>query len=263
VTWIIRIHSETPFISGEGNAIDWIFKYSKYRNIVISANSERMCDELSNITGKDIVYLPNYYSLPCVEYDYPIKRDTIDIGCFGAIRPFKNHLLQAMAAIKFADDKGLRLRFHINVNRIEGKGEPVLKNIRGLFENRADHELVEHYWSSHAEFIELIKTIDIGMQVSFSETFNIVAADFVSNGKPIVVSKEINWASRISYADPTSFNSMVCALKRVWMLRHIYAQILNEFGLARYNKKSEKIWLNYLANSTDIFDTIVPWENYF
>jgi hypothetical protein len=64
VNWIIRLHSEIPFISNEGNAIDWIFKYSemseKYK-IKIAPNTQKMYDDLKNIGVKNLVFLPNYY----------------------------------------------------------------------------------------------------------------------------------------------------------------------------------------------------------
>ena len=41
VKWIIRIHSETPFLSNEGVGIGWISEYPKYDNVYLSFNSKR------------------------------------------------------------------------------------------------------------------------------------------------------------------------------------------------------------------------------
>jgi hypothetical protein len=57
--------------------------------------------------------------------------------------------------------------------------------------------------------------MDICMQVSFSETFNIVSADSVVNAVPIVVSKEVTWATNHCVADPTDSGSIVDALNNV------------------------------------------------
>ena len=35
VTWILRLHSEMPFMAGEGMAMNWIGEYSKIRNMRI------------------------------------------------------------------------------------------------------------------------------------------------------------------------------------------------------------------------------------
>ena len=116
------------------------------------------------------------------------KKDTINIAVFGAIRPLKNHLIQAISAIQFANEEGLKLYFHINGTRIENNGDPVLKNLRELFEGQEKHELVEHCWMEHDKFVELLQSMDICMQVSFSETYNIVTADAVNGLVPVVVS---------------------------------------------------------------------------
>ena len=67
-----------------------------------------------------------------------------NVGCFGAIRPMKNHLMQAVAAIEFANRNNLTLRFHVNAGRIESNGNNSIKNVRALFEHLPDNELVEH-----------------------------------------------------------------------------------------------------------------------
>lgn len=185
VKWVIRLHSDTPFLANEGSAIDWLFKYTRHKNVFIAANSMYAVEALSGMLEEEVGYLPNYY---------PIKssfRDTLHIGCFGAVRPMKNQLTQAIAAVKYADETGRRLYFHINASRIE-RGENALKNIRSLFEH-TKHILIEHTWMNHDDFIKVVRRMDIGMQVSLSETYNIVAADFVSQNVPMVVSQEITF----------------------------------------------------------------------
>ena len=95
----------------------------------------------------------------------PKHKKSISISSFGAIRPMKNQLMQAIAAIKFADDIERELVFHINATRVENKGDSALKNILSLFEN-THHKLVQHPWLNHNEFIKVIKGMDICMQVS-------------------------------------------------------------------------------------------------
>jgi hypothetical protein len=171
------------------------------------------------------------------------RQRALDIGCFGAIRPLKNNLQQAVAAIRFADSMNAALRFHVNAGRVEMKGESVMRNLESLLSN-AGHELVKHDWLDHDDFLKLIKTMDMCMQVSFSETFNIVAADSVSQGVPTIVSKEIPWA-KSGFADPTDTDSMIKALKWAWRLRSANV-FLNQAGLSAYVAESRKIWLRPL-----------------
>ncbi len=39
VKWIIRLHSEIPFIANEGIAMEWVFECMKYKNVIVSVNS--------------------------------------------------------------------------------------------------------------------------------------------------------------------------------------------------------------------------------
>ncbi len=172
------------------------------------------------------------------------NKQTIDIAAFGAVRPMKNHLIQAIAAIKFANEIGKKLKFHINVTRVENNGDPVLKNIRSLFLN-SPHELVEHVWLTHEEFVNLSSTMDMCLQVSLSETFNIVTADAVNSNVPIVVSDEIKWASSLFKALPTDSCSIVSKMKFTWIAKCFGLQFINKLFLAWYSLKSEGVWLDY------------------
>jgi hypothetical protein len=242
VKWVVRLHSETPFLALEGISMEWLHEYVSY-GVSIAVNSPRLQKELSYlIPFANLIMLPNYY--PTDDYrsdNAKFDGTNIDIGCFGAIRPLKNHMIQAIAAIKFADDMGYSLSFHINANRCEDNGDPVLKNIRALFDN-SHHHLIEHSWKSHEEFLDLMSTIHISMQVSFSETFNIVSADAVLRNVPIVVSDEIFWAYDGFKTSPTDSTKIIKTLKYVHSVRKFNAQYLNKHSLDKYNKKVIAAW---------------------
>lgn len=254
VKWIIRLHSDIPFLANEGSAMDWIAEYSNFENIQIACNSPFLVTELQQILGirngwstteKDqhIIYLPNYYPPNFVLKILPRHANTIHIGCFGAIRPMKNHLLQAIAAIQFAEECGKTVHFHVNHGRIEGKGESAFKNLRHLFEqlSHTGHKLICHDWMPHHEFLSLCRKMDIGMQVSLSETFNIVAADLVSQGVPIVVSEEIPWATPLFSASSTDCQNIIKMLHRT----HTFASLnvlLHIRALREYSRKVQHIW---------------------
>lgn len=175
-------------------------------------------------------------------------KKTINISCFGAVRPLKNHLLQAVAAIHFADQNGLHLKFHINSTRKELGGDPILKNIVKLFEH-SHHELVMVDWLDHGDFLKYIKAnIDIGMQVSFTETYNIVAADHVWLDVPVVTSDEVPFVHPWFYADPTDYADMVRKLNFVWRFRKLGIQRLNKCRLVRLNASTALVWAKAFDN---------------
>lgn len=248
VKWIVRLHSEIPFIANEGPAMQWCFDYDKLAekiDITIAPNTLKMVDDLSKVGIKNIAYLPNYYPIRNPKKTCEKKKDHLDIGCFGAIRPMKNQLIQAVSAIDFGNSIGKSIHFHINSERIE-KGESVIKNLRSLFANQDRHKLIEHPWYSHGDFVKVIKEMDMGLQVSFNETFNIVAADFASHGIPIIGSNEIKWLSFIYKASPTSSKDITRKMRIANLFKGLGLQSLNKKGLDKVSTEAKETWIWYL-----------------
>jgi len=257
VKWIIRLHSEIPFLAGEGMAMDWIAEYMAFPNIILGANAPRALEEVrfyvqckkkwdDKLIKEKVIYLPNFYPQKYKVKELNRGKEYIDIGCFGAVRPLKNHILQAIAAIKFAEHIGKKLRFHINSGRIEMKGEPVQRNLEYLFMHLIEHghELVNHPWAPREEFLEVCAQMDIGMQVSFSETFNIVGADLISQGVPLVGSKEIPWIDDRCCARATETEEMFKTLLHVY--DHPETSVKrNQKALTKYTNETRKIWTQY------------------
>ena len=258
VTWIIRLHSEMPFMAGEGNAMDWVGDYSGFKNIVVSCNAPRMMREIkfylkirNNWTEEEsnqkVVYLPNYYPQEYKTKKFNRDKSHIDIACFGAIRPLKNHLVQAFAALEFADQIGKKLKFHVNAGRIEMNGSPVIDNLKGLFQHIYDrgHEMINHEWTPREQFLDLCSQMDIGVQVSFSETFNIVGADLISQGVPLVgTADEIPWAVNGFCADPNNSASICEKLALTYRMPWINVKS-NQWSLTHYTNQTAKLWSKY------------------
>ncbi len=253
VKWIIRNHSEIPFAAQEGIIMEWTLGYLKYPNVFVSGNSHRSYKDMEILIKSAypdkknyVAYLPNVYPIEHRRLTIPkLEDEFIDIACFGAIRPLKNHLMQAVAAIRFAEAKGKKLRFHINGGRVEGGSgsNNILKNLEALFNKLPKHVLVIHDWHPHESFLDILEKMDIGLQVSFSETFNIVGADMAHVGLPVVFSKEVLWAPKHVHADPTSSDSMYKAMCHIWSVRKLKIhQILCQWSLNRYSKKALVQW---------------------
>lgn len=233
VRWIVRLHSDIPFLAGEGIAIEWISGY-RARGMEVAFNSPRAAEDFGAL------YLPNFYPL-----GKPLKKASwaaLNIGCFGAIRPMKNQLIQAIAAIRFADQKGKKLRFWINGARCEDGGNNVLKNIRALFAG-TEHELIEIPWLTHDGFLYILSLMDIAMCVSLSETFCITAADAVSVGTPLVCSGEVPWATSLSIAPTTDVDGIVRKMNKMSSPVKYLANIFNRINLLSYSECSRDTWL--------------------
>lgn len=243
--WVIRIHSKAPFLANEGVATAWIRDYTRINSsrIFLAPNTSELTNQLSSVFPKGrFITLPNLYQLTNIKFNKKEKSNIIDVGCFGAIRPMKNQYQQAIAAIDLANKRGLKLRFHINGTRVEQNGLNVLKNIRLLFKDK--HELIEHGWMTHSDFLKVISQMDIGTQVSFSESFNIVSADFVQSGVPIVVSDDIDWMPRLLRVSPTESEKISLKMGFAYDFRKILAP-LQKIYLKWYEFKAELIWINH------------------
>lgn len=241
IRFVIRIHSRVPFLAMEGNAIKWIKEYVKIASV--SFNHFETSEDFDRL-GFGNIYLPNIY--PDITYK-PIpqhhKKHLYKIGCFGAIRPFKNQLAQAMAAILFAEKVGGIVHFYINSTRIEQRGESVLKSLQALFEG-GRHRLVEIPWLEHDEFLKVVQEMDACMQVSFTETFNIVTADCISQHVPVVVSDAISWLKHRK-ANPNSEGQMAEILEYTIANKHeLVEDAIHD--LAAYNHHAILKWFRFL-----------------
>lgn len=259
VQWVIRLHSELPFLATEGIAMDWLGDYADFPNITIAVNSLQMQKDIQTFlriskgmpnkdVKKKVIYLPNYYPNKYRKKKFNKATEYIDISCFGAIRQLKNHLVQAVAAVKFAEKINKKLRFHVNSDIFNVYDDAILHNLEGLFEHLSDtgHQLIKHSWMQRNEFLELCSTMDIGLQCSFSETFNIVSADVVSQGVPIVGSHEIPWSSKLFSTNFLKVDEIVDMLYLAYVFP-IWNVTVNQYKLTRYTKKTQKIWVNYFG----------------
>ena len=259
ITWCVRCHSATPFLSNEGIAFEWTAEYLR-KGITVISNCPKMYDEFKIYNdgvnngviegvneGASLKLLTNYYP---IEKEFNNNQESIGdkgsiaAGCFGAIRPLKNQMEQALAAYIYAQKHHKYLYFNINNNRIEGNGDSIIRNLRAFFQNLKEAELVEHPWLGHDEFLELLSTMDICMQVSFSETFNIVAADAVYMNIPVLASAEVPFIYKY-IASPVSSKDMANKMECILNNKHIVCRE-NRHALRKYSEESKKMWLKWL-----------------
>lgn len=262
VNWHIRLHSKTEFIAVEGNAFNWMNEYMDLRQegikIFLSANNYEFYKNLKTIyPNTDVSYTPNLYYPPEDLYpsdvvpDVRTNPDEFHIGIFGALRPMKNHLQQCVWSIEYGKKTEQQIAVHINVSEHESYASSngvsnVLNNIRSLFKSQENARLVEHPWYRHSDFLYVVKQMDLGMQVSFSETFNITAADFIHMGVPLVGSNEIKFLNPLSVIDSNSSNEAISVMRRTIQLRNFGLNKLNKFLLGKSNSAATKEWKRFI-----------------
>ena len=209
VHFIVRAHSQIGFLQVEAGAIkilrDLMVLQEMQLNLTVATNTRRLQAFMQTTYNSRCLYLPNLYD---VERVHRKRQDShnhrlVRIGSFGAMRLLKNHTTAAAAAMMIARRRNSDLEFYVNNNREENPGaKGILDSLRNLFSGLQWAKLIEVPWAEWARFRQTVAHMDLCVQTSFTETFNIVTSDAVSEGVPSVVSEAIEWVPSSWQADP-------------------------------------------------------------
>jgi len=101
VLFIVRNHSNLPFLATEGIAVDWLCQYVTYTNVYIACNTKECQEEFKNIVdGKfgsekvgKVLYFPNYYVEPPKASKPLNEYNGFNIGCFRCDKTFKESVV--------------------------------------------------------------------------------------------------------------------------------------------------------------------------
>lgn len=242
---IVRIHSDVPYFSIETIGFRWINDFlSLPNNVYLASNSVNFSNSLSRLYDKEIYYLPNLY-----DYEYSFKHreqsNVLNVGIFGAIRLLKNTLTGVIASIIFAKENNKKLNLYIN-NLTSDIGNNVLLNIKMLLNDYPNVKLFINPYLDGDKYKNLIQSLDLGLQLSFSETFNNVAGDFVNNGVPIIYNDEIDWLKTSLKVSSTNINEIVSIISKAYSLRNNENFLNGQYNnLKEYNKRASNIWLDF------------------
>jgi hypothetical protein len=197
IHFVILSHSNVGFLQADFEGVRLIRKYVElsgaFTNLSVGGNSEKFVHWLRRAFHKDAVLLPNLYPLerkhmkplPYLDGVTPIK-----IGAFGAVRPQKNFMTAAGAAVIIHKHLRVPVEFHMSMG---GEEDWTSTAIEHLLE-RSGVTLVRHPWRYWDDFIEVVSGMDLMIQVSYTESFNMITADGINAGVPSVVSSAIDWA---------------------------------------------------------------------
>ncbi len=215
VHFLVRSHSQIGFLQIEPGAIqllrELLILQENALNLSVSTNSLTLKRFFEIAYGGHALYLPNLYDLDRVtrKRDVQHASRSLRIGSFGALRLLKNHTTAAAAALMLARKRGCDLEFWVSVEHQTMGGTAVLDALRKMFAGLRWAKLVEQPWQDWASFRRTVAGMDLCMQVSMTETFNITTADAVAEGVPCVVSPAIEWAPEYWKADPDRLEDIV------------------------------------------------------
>lgn len=239
---VIHYHSDLSFFATEVFGMEWTYYYNNISDkITVSANCENFASSFDFIE-----YLPNIYDK---NFKYnKIENNNIVLYQPGAVRLMKNHLTQMIASIKFGDKINKKILYRYN-NLQNNGGESVYRNLNSIA-NNTNHFVDEIDWINGKEYINYIKKTDIGLQLSFSESFNNVAADFVVNGKPVLVGDTIDWLpDEYKSSSYTNINKIVDKLEFLFYNKDNIKLLEKAYNnLVEFNNNSKLIWKKFIEN---------------
>jgi glycosyltransferase involved in cell wall biosynthesis len=242
-------HSNIGFLQADPGALQLLRKYTliskELSNLFVGGNSFIFANWFSEVYGTERLVLPNLYE---INEDEPRCRETDDIiriGSFGAIRPQKNVMTAAAAAMLLSRRSGKLVEFHVSTGREDGGGSTILNAIRQMMAQVPGIELVERHWSDWREFKRIIRSMDILFQMSYTESFNMVTADGVSEGVPSVTSDAIIWVPDSWKAHADNVYSVVNTAERL-LEYHEHEAKEGRRALREHNKHGFEFWEKFL-----------------
>lgn len=253
VKFAVICHSQIGFLQVEAGAVKLIREYLMLQdesiNFSFASNSKRFKDFVKKAYNSACAYLPNMYELERPSKGKKKRQNDsslLRIGSFGAIRLLKNHSTAAAAALELARKRGVDLEFWMSTQR-EEHGKGVLQMIQNLFAGLNWAKIVENPWQSWAAFRHTVGHMDLNMQISATETFNLVSADSVAEGVPIVGSESIEWLP----------NNWVAKIDDIGDVVRIGNNLLNDSdaaedgqaALAAYMVEATAAWLGWINES--------------
>lgn len=247
IQFVVLSHSNVGFLQADPCGVELLRKYAElaktYPNIKVGGNSTRFVNWFRIAYNEDCVCLPNLYTVnENVKSKVWNGASSIKIGAFGALRPEKNFMTGAAAALAIHSMIDLPVELHMTTGG-ESQKSTTLNAIRQMTKDVEGFTLIEHPWETWDKFIKLIETMNLLIQVSYTESFNMITADGISVGVPSVVSPVISWAPNAWKADADD----VIAVADVGL--HLLLEDQHHLGsrhLNEHNERSLKYWMEFL-----------------
>jgi glycosyltransferase involved in cell wall biosynthesis len=243
-------HSNVGFLQADPCGVELIRYYLRltreFDNFRVGANSERLFQWLQRVMDGDAVLLPNLYPATQAQPEkHWYGTSPLRIGAFGAVRPEKNFMTAAAAAILIQKLTKVNVELHMSAGG-EGGGERTMQAIDQLIAGDRKITLIRHDWCLWPDFIKLVRQMDLLLQPSYTESFNMVTADGIIMGVPSVVSPAIDWAPESWKADSDDVNEVaeigICLLRTG-------NRGEGKKALADHNKDAWQDWLAYLTDT--------------
>ena len=253
IQFVVECHSNVGFLQADPNAMELIRAIISlshtHDNIKLGGNSKPFVEWASKVYGTQVVLLPNLYPISKPRKSRWKGSLPVKIGVFDAVRPQKNFMTAAAAAMLVQHIMQVPVELHMSEGG-EGDGGSVSRAIHQMTRGVPDFKVVKHLWKPWEEFIEVVQGMDLLIQPSYTESFNMVTADGIVAGVPSVVSEAIRWAPSSWKAD--SDDVLDIARVGVKLLDSRFSVWRGLCALRKSNRYALEHWFRYLRNESVI-----------
>ena len=258
IQFVILSHSNVGFLQADPEGMKLLRHYHKlsreFTNFQVGGNTKKFTKWMNKVYGEGVVLLPNMYSTESARTQEPWSNQSpIRIGAFGAMRSEKNFMTAAAAALAIQEELGVPVELHMSEGG-EGEVGTTSESIDQMCDGKI--RVFRYPWSYWDNFIDLVASMHLLIQMSYTESFNMITADGIAVGVPSVVSPAIYWAPPSWKADPD--NALDVADVGIRLLTN---QSDREDGLEylrAHNESSLKYWEQFLLG-----EEIKPWWKFW
>jgi hypothetical protein len=248
IKFTVLSHSNVGFLQADPCGVELLREYAKLSktdsNLQVGGNCSQFTDWFKAAYNDNCVLLPNMYPIDKIRAKVWDGKSPLKIGAFGAIRPEKNFMTAAAAAMAIHSKLNVPIELHMSTGG-DGCKSPTLSAISEMVKGVDGVTLIRHHWNYWDQFIQLIGSMDLLIQVSYTESFNMVTADGISQGVSTVVSPVIKWAPESWKANPD--DAMDAARVGVNLLTENQHHI-GYNALLEHNQNSLKHWIKFLTD---------------
>lgn len=251
IKFAMNCHSNVAFLQADRNGVklirDCMDLQTASTNFDVAGNSQKFVVWVRDAYNQLIAHLPNLYHLENVVTTKPLwNGGTLRIGCFGATRPLKNIMSAVGAAIEIAFQERTKTEIWLSGGRMEGGGNTILEAAKALVAGIPEITLVSNNWESWPAFRRTVGFMHLLLQPSFTESFNMVTADGISQGVPSVVSDAIDWAPKYWWAESDDVFDIAHVGRALLTDRHAASQGLE--ALNRHNTHGADAWISWMKS---------------
>lgn len=194
----LAIHSTITYMQAEEGVFDKFIKFASIhnKNFSISNPCIKEIEGFKTYLPANFVYLPNLYSYTIdskeiikEKINSRCKNQYYKIGLFCEYRPFKN-LLTQLTAISIAAKK-IPVELHLIKPNVENQVYKYVQTLTSMM----NFKTVWHEQCANDKLNQIIDEMNLGMQVSYTETFSYVIFEHMVKGVPTIGSSEVPFAT--------------------------------------------------------------------